>query len=196
MTRSLNKWIERLAVAMAILGGIVLTALVLLICLSIVGRTLNGAFHGPIGAVLPGLSEWAIAAGVGPINGDFELVEAGVAFAIFAFLPICQLHGSHATVDIFTRFLPGRLNRLLEAAIAGIFAAVLVLIAIQLEAGMQSKLRSGQTTFLLQFPVWWGYAASLLGASVAALIASYIAIVRWIDLFRGHDGLAEFEDRS
>ena len=45
---------------MAILGGLVLSALILLICVSIVGRTI----------------------GIGPINGDYELVEAGIAFSI------------------------------------------------------------------------------------------------------------------
>jgi hypothetical protein len=44
----------------------------------------------------------------GPVKGDFEVVEAGIAFSIFAFLPICQLHGGHATVDIFTNLMPKR----------------------------------------------------------------------------------------
>jgi len=54
---------------MAILGGLVLSALILVICVSIVGRTI----------------------GIGPINGDYELVEAGIAFSIFAFLPLTQI---------------------------------------------------------------------------------------------------------
>ena len=77
--------------------------------------------------------------GVGPINGDFELVEAGVAFAIFAFLPLCQISAGHASVDIFTAKLPMRINRVLHLGIDAIFAIVLISIAYQLYNGMLSK---------------------------------------------------------
>jgi len=75
---------------------------------------------------MPGLSAWALDLGVGPINGDFELVEAGVAFAIFAFLPLCQISAGHASVDIFTAKLPMRINRVLQLGIDVIFAIVLI----------------------------------------------------------------------
>ena len=64
---------------MAICGGLVLALLILLICISVVGRSLNGVLHGWIGTALPAVSAWLLQAGVGPINGDFELVEVGVA---------------------------------------------------------------------------------------------------------------------
>ena len=64
-----------------------------------------------------------------------------------------------------------------------VFAAVLVLIALQLYEGMLSKMQYRETTFLLQFPVWWSYAASLVGAVVAALVGIYIAIVRAGEFF-------------
>jgi hypothetical protein len=108
---------------MAICGGLVLTVLIVLICISVIGRSLNGLLHGWIGALMPGVSAWALDLGVGPINGDFELVEAGVAFAIFAFLPLCQISAGHASVDIFTAKLPTRINRVLQLAIDVIFAA-------------------------------------------------------------------------
>ena len=64
-----------------------------------------------------------------------------------------------------------------------------LLLAVQLLAGMQSKLRSGQTTFLLQFPVWWGYALSLVGAVVAAVVAVYLAVMRTVELVTGRSVL-------
>ena len=150
---------DKLARLFALLGGLVLPVLVVLTCLSVLGRSLN-------------------AFGLGPINGDFELVEAGMAFAIFAFLPLCQLDGAHASVDIFTARLPARTGRALRALTEIVFAVVLVVIAWQLYRGMASKMRSGQTTFLLEFPVWWAYALSLSGAVVAALVATYVALIR------------------
>jgi len=98
---------------------------------------------------MPGLSAWALDLGVGPINGDFELVEAGVAFAIFAFLPLCQISAGHASVDIFTAKLPMRINRVLQLGIDVIFAIVLISIAYQLYNGMLSKQSYGDTTFLV-----------------------------------------------
>ena len=176
---------------MAICGGLVLTLLIVLICISVVGRSLNGLLHGWIGSVMPGLSAWALGLGVGPINGDFELVEAGVAFAIFAFLPLCQISAGHASVDIFTAKLPMRINRVLQLGIDVIFAIVLIAIAYQLYNGMLSKQSYGDTTFLLQFPIWWAYAASLSGAVLTAVIAFYVAGIRAVECLRGEDILSQ-----
>ena len=176
---------------MAICGGLVLTLLIVLICISVIGRSLNGLLHGWIGSVMPGLSAWVLDLGVGPINGDFELVEAGVAFAIFAFLPLCQISAGHASVDIFTAKLPMRINRVLQLGIDVIFAIVLISIAYQLYNGMLSKQSYGDTTFLLQFPIWWAYAASLSGAVLTAVIAFYVAGIRAVECLRGEDILSQ-----
>lgn len=177
---------DRLARVFALLGGAVLSALVILTCLSILGRTLNTLLHGDfLQSVAPGVASALLALGIGPINGDFELVEAGMAFTIFAFLPLCQLQGAHASVDIFTARLPARARAWLRMGIEVLFAAVLIVIAWQLGEGMQSKRASGQTTFLLQYPVWWGYAASLLAAVAAALVAVYVAAMRGIEALMG-----------
>ena len=148
---------------MAILGGLVLSALILLICVSIVGRTI----------------------GIGSINGDYELVEAGIAFSIFAFLPLTQITAGHATVDIFTNSLPPKIQRLLLAVIEIFFAAMLIMVAWQLREGMFDKLERGQTTFLLQFPVWWAYALSVFGAFAAAIVATYTAFARIFEAITG-----------
>lgn len=178
--------VTRLARVFAILGGLALSGLIVMTCLSIVGRSLNSVLHSDMfQAIAPDIANALIAAGAGPINGDFELVEAGMAFTIFAFLPLCQLNGAHASVDIFTDRLPMRINRFLRLVIELVFAAVLILIAVQLFAGMESKRNSGQTTFLLQYPLWWGYALSVPGAIMAALVAVYIACLRLIEVATG-----------
>lgn len=180
-----------LARKMAILGGIVLGLLILLVCISVAGRTLNGFLHTVLSPVAPDLAQALLDTGVGPINGDFELVEAGIAFAIFAFLPLCQITGGHATVDIFTNLLPLRANRGLRMVTEIVFAAVLVLIAWRLFEGMLSKMSYGETTFLLQFPIWWAYAASFAGAVVAALVGVYTASVRSYEVFSGRTVLTD-----
>tara|TARA_B110000459_G_C16603707_1_gene492406 strand:- start:1172 stop:1750 length:579 start_codon:yes stop_codon:yes gene_type:complete len=181
----------RAARFMAICGGLVLALLILLICISVVGRSLNGVLHGWIGTALPAVSAWLLQAGVGPINGDFELVEAGVAFSIFSFLPLCQISGGHASVDIFTSKLPRGVNRGLQMVIDTVFALALIIMAYQLYKGMLSKLSYGDTTFLLQFPIWWAYAASLVGAVMAAVISVYVACVRVMELATGQDVITD-----
>ena len=181
----------RAARFMAICGGLVLALLILLICISVVGRSLNGVLHGWIGTAFPAVSAWLLQAGVGPINGDFELVEAGGAFSIFSFLPLCQISGGHASVDIFTSKLPRGVNRGLQMVIDTVFAFALIIMAYQLYKGMLSKLSYGDTTFLLQFPIWWAYAASLVGAVMAAVISVYVACVRVMELATGQDVITD-----
>ena len=174
---------DRLARTMAIVGGLVLSALIVLTCVSVLGRGLNTLGHS---GILPeALGAALIASGVGPVTGDFELVEAGIAFAIFSFLPICQLYSGHATVDIFTQALPKRGNRWLIAFWEVVLTLVIWLITWRLFAGLQNKLDYGETTFLLQFPVWWAYAASFIAALVASLVALYCAWARLAEAATG-----------
>ncbi len=182
----MHKTMMAVARGMAMIGGAVLSLLILLTCISIAGRLLNGILHSDfVMSVAPGLARWLIDLGIGPVNGDFELVEAGVAFAIFAFIPLCQITSGHASVDIVVNALPRGVNRFLRMVIEVTFAAVLVLIAWRLYAGMLSKQSYGETSFLLQFPVWWAYAASLFAAVVAALVGVYMAAVRVYEFFTG-----------
>lgn len=148
-----------LAKALAILGGLVLLAITILTCLSIVGRSL-------------------VPFGLSPIPGDFEMVEVGTGFAVFAFLPWCQLMRGHATVDLFTNLLPDSVNRLIDLITEILMTAVITLIAWRLCVGMLEKVRYNETTFILQFPVWWGFAAAFAAACVAVVVSFYMLWVR------------------
>lgn len=187
------KYVSQLARVMAVLGGLVLSALVVLTFISVFGRALNTLGHaGSLGA----LGEWLISTGVGPITGDFELLEAGVAFAIFAFLPITQLYGAHATVDIFTSALPGRANKALMAFWEIVLTVVILLIAARLYVGMLDKMQYNETTFLLQFPIWWAYAASFVASLAACVVALYCALARIAELATGRAYLPHSEGAS
>lgn len=177
---------------MAILGGTVLSILIVMICVSIIGRSINTIVHiDALEQNVGWLTDFVRGLGVGPVNGDFELVEAGIAFSIFSFLPMAQMSNAHASVDIFTSWLPRGANRVLGAAIEVLFAVALVIIAVQLYDGMSSKMRSGTTTFLLQFPVWWSYALSLVGAATAAIVGVYMAGVRVAEAITGRTIVAD-----
>ena len=66
-----------------------------------------------------------------------------------------------------------------------VFAAVLILIAHRLYAGMLDKIAYNETTYLIQFPIWWAYAASLFASCMAAVVAFYVAIVRTNEFITG-----------
>lgn len=158
--------VEVLARATALLGGIVLIALVISTCLSIIGRTL-------------------VPIGLRPIKGDFEIIEIGVGFAVFAFLPWCHFNRGHASVDLLKPVFPPAFNRAVDllADLAMLVAASLI--AWRLALGMLDKLRYGETTFILRFPVWIAYAAGLFGATVFVVVAAYCC-VRSLRTLGGH----------
>ncbi len=144
------------------LGGLVLIALIVLSVLSISGRALV-----PIGLT--------------PIPGDFELVEAGTAFAVFCFLPWCQLQGGHVTVDILKDALGPRMDGLLAALFNLMMTMTAIFILWRTYAGMHDKMRYNEVTFILQFPAWWGYALCL---PLAALFVAVGAFTVWRSIAR------------
>lgn len=154
MYKTLNAIVETLARVMALIGGAVLLALVAITTISIIGRSL-------------------IPLGLNQIPGDFELVEFGVGFAIFSFLPWCQFNRGHARVDLFATTYGVQPNRIIDLVSDILMFAVSVLIAWRLWLGMLDKISYAETSFILQFPVWYGYAGGLVGAAIFVLVSAF-----------------------
>ena len=53
---------------MALIGGIVLTLLIILVCVSVIGRALNTLLHGPIDNLFPEFAAAALALGLSLIH--------------------------------------------------------------------------------------------------------------------------------
>lgn len=184
----MHRLVKGLARASATIGGIVLVVLIVLTTLSVIGRELSKLGH----AFADGwFGQMLIASGIDEIRGSYELTEAGVAFAIFAFFPVCQFYGQHATVDVFTSSLPARMVAWLRAFWEVVLAAAIVFIGLRLYEGMLRYLGNGETTLFLQFPVWWSYAASVGAACVAALTSVYCAWARIAEAATGRRILPE-----
>ncbi len=147
-------FIYRLSRWTAIVGGLVLVALTLVIVASITGRTLIGA-------------------GLGPVPGDFELVEMGTGIAVLFFLPWTYLKGGHATVDLLYTHLPAWAQRLVLVVSDLLMLAVWLLMTWKLYDGMMEKKQYMETTLILQTPLWWAYAACFVGAVIGCL--AYLA---------------------
>ncbi|MGQ9723967.1 MAG: TRAP transporter small permease [Tepidimonas sp.] len=146
----MTTWIFRLAKWSAIVGGLVLCAITLMSVASITGRALNGL-------------------GLGPVPGDFELVEAGTGVAVFLFLPWTYLRGGHATVDILYNHLPRAVQRAILLGSDTLMLLLWLVLTWRLWHGMLEKREYLETTFILQMPLWWAYAACMVGAVIGCL---------------------------
>lgn len=179
--------VERVARFMAVLGGVVLLAVVVMTCFSIIGREMHEfAKSDYLTAIAPAAADW-----IGAVPGDYELASAGVGFAIFAFLPACQLYRGHATVELFTSALPRGGQRAIAAFWEVVLTAAILLITWRLGVGLSDKISNGETTFFLRFPIWWSYAASFSAAVAASLVALYCAVERVTEAVTGRDAPSE-----
>ncbi len=147
----MSHFVYGLSRAMSWLGAGVLAALALISVFSIGGRAL-GSF------------------GLGPVPGDFELVEAGTALAVFCFLPWAHLKRGHATVDLFWHRFAAPLQRVLAVLADALMLAVWLLLVWRMGVAMLDYRDNGEVSFILQMPVWWGYAASLVPAAVGCVV--------------------------
>lgn len=149
-------WLSR---ALALVGGVILIGLIILTCVSIAGR-----------ALMP------LDIGFRPLRGIYDYTEIAMATAIFAFLPIAQFREAHARVDLFAASIHPRVNKLLDL----LFNCGMLVAAYygtwRLYLGMQDKLRFGETTAIVQIPVWQGYALALLGAACFVLVAAFCVL--------------------
>ena len=137
--------------AMAWFGGLVLSAIALLSVASIGGRAMSSF-------------------GLGPVPGDFELVEAGTALAIFCFMPWAYLKRAHAMVDLLWGHYPPALQHALEFLADVLMLGAWVLLVWRMGLATQDYMGNGEVSFILQMPVWWGYAASLVPAAAGCLV--------------------------
>ena len=160
--------IERLSGRIALLGGLLLLCVAALVVLSVIGRWLGGT---PLGRTFPWL---------GPINGDFEMVQMATAIAVFAFLPYAQAQRGNIFVDTFTSKLSARTNAWIDAFWALIYAGMMAILTACLFVGTLEHYRSGQTTMLLQFLIWPAIAiCTVLSALLAcAALATAIQLLR------------------
>ena len=134
----------------AIVGGLVLLAVVLVNVASVIGSIF-----------------WR------PFPGDFELTEMGVAVAAFAFLPFCQLTAANVTADIFTARASHRWISGFKLAAALVALGFALLLAWRMYYGMLDQRTYGYTTAILQIPIWWAFVPilfSLVLLAVAALV--------------------------
>ncbi|MDO9506491.1 MAG: TRAP transporter small permease [Hydrogenophaga sp.] len=139
----------------AILAGVLMTAITLVTCVSLLGRNTVGA----------------------TLVGDYELTAITAGAAVALFLPWCQLRRSNISVDFFTARVPPRINAVLDRFGALMLATVMFLLAWRTTVGCINSHDSQTTTMMLGFPEWIVYAAMVPPLCLTGLIALYQAFI-------------------
>ena len=160
-----GRWIGLYTDFLAIIGGMVLTGVMLLAVVSIIGR---GLFRTGLDIFNTGALGW-----VGPIPGDFELVSIGAGIAIFCFLSWTHFQRGHVTVDIFVSKLGPRGLAWLSVVTNLILTIMVVILAQKVGEGLDDKMRFRETTQILEIPVWYKYVGGMVGLWSFALVSGY-----------------------
>lgn len=149
--------VEWLVTGWALFGGLVLLAVIAVNLLAVIGAMIGRSFPG-----------------------DFELTEMGVAVAVFAFLPYCQIRDANVTADIFTAGAGPRLLAALKGSAALVAAGFAAILLWRMSDGMTDHRDYGYATTILQLPIWYAFLPIL--ASLALLAAA--ALVSLADALR------------
>jgi TRAP-type C4-dicarboxylate transport system permease small subunit len=142
--------LERLARLCSILGGLVMTGLMLMTCYSLIGRNYFDS----------------------ALIGDFELTGVGAGAAIALFMPLCQFKRENIIVDFFTakctettNFRLDRFGDLLMTVIFALLSWRCGLAAINAKETMGASM-------LLGFPDWIVFTSMCIPFGISAVIAA------------------------
>jgi len=151
-----GRFLEKLAIALAVAGGLILIFVVALNFISIIGRYFFGS----------------------PLLGDFELVEVGCAAAVASFFPLCHLRSGNVIVDFVTQNFSTRTNLALDAFSSLVFGCVAAFIFWRMVYGAEDMLKYAETTMLLQFPVWIAFVPVVVSFGVLTVTCFYTFVIQ------------------
>lgn len=141
-------WVERLLRYVALLGGFILVALMVLVSVAVFNRKVLNA----------------------PILGDFEIVKIGLSLVVMMAMPYVTLRQSHIRVDILDNHI-GRFGRFYGDLFARLVSCfVLYLLIGKTWKKMLDAHEYGDVTNMIEIPVSIAYAAITLGFGLSLLV--------------------------
>ena len=149
--------LERLARLCSILGGLLMIALMLMTCYSLIGRNLLDT----------------------ALVGDFELTGIGSGMAIALFMPLCQFKHDNIIVDFFTANRSARFNHRLDRVGDWVMATIFALLAWRCALGALNARESMGASMLLGFPDWIVFTTMSVPFALTAVIATLQALSRF-----------------
>lgn len=141
--------LERTARLCSILGGMIMTGLMLMTCYSLIGRNFFDS----------------------ALIGDFELTGVGAGAAIALFMPLCQLKRENIIVDFFTAKCSPATNHGLDR-LGDVFMAVIFgLLSWRCALGAINAKETMGASMLMGFPDWIVFTSMCIPFGITALIA-------------------------
>ncbi|MBO3759237.1 TRAP transporter small permease [Ciceribacter sp. L1K23] len=160
----LERYVRRLAIVLVAFGGFCLVIACALTLISIVGGLV-----------------------IRPLAGEIELVEALCGLAVFAFLPYCQLRRGHVGVDLLISSLGPKAMNWTQLIGNVIVTGLIVIVTWRHWVGTMDKFSNGETTSILQLPVWWGYAIALVLLIANILVGLFVILSDIREIRSGRD---------
>lgn len=116
-----------------------------------------------------------------PIRGEFEIVDLGVATAVFAFLPFAQLVRGYVIVEVFTERAPSGVKRFLDGLAGILFGICMAVVTWRMALGGFDIARTGDQTPILGLKLWWIFVVAVPSLALLTITCAYTA---WQDLRR------------
>ena len=133
----------------SILGGLVMTGLMLMTCYSLIGRNFFDS----------------------ALIGDFELTGVGAGAAIAMFMPLCQLKRENIIVDFFTAKCSPGTNHVLDRMGDVLMTVIFGLLSWRCALGAINAKETMGASMLLGFPDWIVFTCMCIPFGITALIA-------------------------
>ncbi len=143
------KTLEILAKTSAVLAGVLLTAITLMTCISLVGRNTTG---------------WTIV-------GDVEISGFVAGAAIALFLPWCQIQRGNIIVDFFTAKVSVTARKRLDRLGALLLGLTMALMTWRTAVGAVKAWESGSASMMMGLPEWTVYVCMVPALALTTAIA-------------------------
>jgi TRAP-type C4-dicarboxylate transport system permease small subunit len=147
----------RLARLCSILGGLLMTGLMLMTCYSLIGRNVFDT----------------------ALIGDFELTGIGSGAAIAFFMPLCQFKRDNIIVDFFTANRSAAFNFKLDRFGDLLMTLIFFLLAWRCGAAAINARETEGASMLLGFPDWVVFTSMCIPFSLTAFIAAMQTLSRF-----------------
>jgi TRAP-type C4-dicarboxylate transport system permease small subunit len=142
----------------AFTGGLIFIGLVIMSIISIVGRKLFNL----------------------PVPGDVEVLQMFAAFASATFFAYCHLMHGEVKVDFFTAKISSTKRSFLDAGGSLLVGLVGALLAWRSWVGAMSLKEAGESSAILEVPVWIAQALMVPSFALLALAGFYMCAQTWM----------------
>ncbi|WP_413718749.1 TRAP transporter small permease [Silicimonas sp. MF1-12-2] len=130
----MRKWADRLIGLSTTIGALGLLVEVVVILVDVIGRAMGK-----------------------PLYGSQDLITMTMVILVFGAMALCDRNGGHIAVDIFERYYPAALNRLIDIVSALVGAIIFFGLAWAVSSVVMLNMRFGisSKTNLLGLPIDW-----------------------------------------